>query len=145
MASGGSRDGAGRKPKREKFKAPIARAEKRIADSLPTRMEKLHYLADGGYRRPIEIWEPAGLQTIVVSQVLLDAEGKQYIVSRTEKAFPDLEPDQLVLIRKTVSFADPDLRANIYLADRIMGKPTERHEHDVDGGIAVRVIDVDVS
>jgi hypothetical protein len=25
----------------------------------------------------------------------------------------------------------PDLRANIYLVDRVMGKPTERHEHDV--------------
>jgi hypothetical protein len=24
----------------------------------------------------------------------------------------------------------PDLRANIYLIDRVMGKPTERHEHD---------------
>ena len=30
----------------------------------------------------------------------------------------------------------PDGKANEYLINRIMGKPTERHEHDIDSEIA---------
>ena len=30
----------------------------------------------------------------------------------------------------------PDYKANEYLINRIMGKPAERHEHDIDGEIA---------
>lgn len=48
MASkGGARPGAGRKPKAEKFKQPIAKAEKRIADRLPSLIDKMLDLADG--------------------------------------------------------------------------------------------------
>jgi hypothetical protein len=44
---GGARPGAGRKPKAEKFKQPIAKAEKRIADRLPSLIDKMLDLADG--------------------------------------------------------------------------------------------------
>ncbi len=45
--NGGARPGAGRKRKDEKFKAPIAKAEKRIADRLPQLIDNLFELADG--------------------------------------------------------------------------------------------------
>jgi hypothetical protein len=45
--NGGARPGAGRKAKAEKFKQPIARAEKRIADKLPYLIDKMFELADG--------------------------------------------------------------------------------------------------
>jgi hypothetical protein len=47
MARGGARPGAGRKPKAEKFKLPIARAERRIADRLPELIDNLFALAAG--------------------------------------------------------------------------------------------------
>lgn len=44
---GGAREGAGRKPKDEKFKIPIAKAEKKIADKLPWLVDKAMELAEG--------------------------------------------------------------------------------------------------
>jgi hypothetical protein len=45
--NGGARPGAGRKPKEEKFKQPIAKAEKRIADRLPWLVDQMMELAEG--------------------------------------------------------------------------------------------------
>lgn len=45
--NGGARPGAGRKPKDEKFKIPIAKAEKKIADKLPMLVDKALELAEG--------------------------------------------------------------------------------------------------
>lgn len=45
--NGGARPGAGRKPRDEKFKVPIAKAEKKIADKLPTLIDKALELAEG--------------------------------------------------------------------------------------------------
>jgi hypothetical protein len=45
--NGGARPGAGRKRKAEKFAAPIAKAEKRIADRLPQIIDNLLVLAEG--------------------------------------------------------------------------------------------------
>lgn len=45
--NGGARPGAGRKPKDEKFKLPIAKAEKRIADRLPFLIDQMMELAEG--------------------------------------------------------------------------------------------------
>ncbi len=45
--NGGARPGAGRKRKDEKFKVPIAKAEKRIADRLPQLIDNLFELANG--------------------------------------------------------------------------------------------------
>ena len=44
---GGARSGAGRKPKDEKFKIPIAKAEKKIADKLPWLVDQALELAEG--------------------------------------------------------------------------------------------------
>ncbi len=44
---GGARPGAGRKPKDEKFKVPIAKAEKKIADRLPWLIDQAMELAEG--------------------------------------------------------------------------------------------------
>lgn len=45
--SGGARQGAGRKPKAERFKSAIAAAEKRIADHLPQLIDSLLELSEG--------------------------------------------------------------------------------------------------
>jgi hypothetical protein len=45
--NGGARPGAGRKPKDEKFKQPIAKAEKKIADKLPWLIDQMMELAEG--------------------------------------------------------------------------------------------------
>lgn len=45
--NGGARTGAGRKPKDEKFKLPIAKAEKKIADKLPWLIDRALELAEG--------------------------------------------------------------------------------------------------
>lgn len=84
---GGARPGAGRKAKDEKFKVPIAKAEKKIADKLPWIIDQALELAEG----------------VVVQE--FDKDGMPKIYQRP-----------------------PDLGAIKYLADRIMGKPTERKE-----------------
>jgi len=45
--NGGARPGAGRKPRDEKFKLPIAKAEKRIADRLPMLIDRMFELSEG--------------------------------------------------------------------------------------------------
>lgn len=113
--NGGARPGAGRKAKAEKFKQPIARAEKRIADGLPQLIDNMLMLANGGYERVEEEWQPAGLIYIGSGEF-------------ARRAFPELEPDKLVLVKRKRSVADRDRAANEYLINRILGKPTERQE-----------------
>lgn len=45
--NGGARPGAGRKAKAEKFAGSISRAERKIADRLPTIIDRMFDLADG--------------------------------------------------------------------------------------------------
>jgi hypothetical protein len=45
--NGGARPGAGRKPKAEKYKQPINKAERRIVDRLPDLIDSLLDLATG--------------------------------------------------------------------------------------------------
>lgn len=93
---GGARPGAGRKPKDEKFKQPIAKAEKRIADRLPTLIDKMFELADG----------------VLVEEISLTG--------------------------RAVYQKPPDYKALSYLIDRIMGKPTERQEVDLQGEVSIK-------
>lgn len=90
--TGGARPGAGRKRKADKFAAPIARAEGRIADRLPHLVDRMLELADG---------------------VLIE----------------DLDEETGVT---NVYRRPPDRQAIEYLMNRIMGRPTERYEHDLD-------------
>src|SRR5262245_37492327 len=116
---GGARAGAGRPRKAEKYASQIAQAEDRIADRLSERVEKLEYLANGGYEQIEEEYLPAGL--------IFVGSGEWATL-----AFPDLPPEQLVCVKRKRSVAAPDRAANIYLIDRIAGKPTARVEADID-------------
>lgn len=51
----GQPGGPGRRPKAQKFARPIARAEKQIADKLPTLIEKALELAEGVFVEDINI------------------------------------------------------------------------------------------
>lgn len=144
MTRGGRRPGAGRKAKAEKYARPINAAEKRCADRLPRTIDNLEALADGGYERVSERWEPAGL--VLIDAVLLgpdgaprmDAEGK--VIRTKVPAFPGKPAGELVLVQRTTEIADRDRVANIYLADRILGKPARRQEVTGPGGGPVETI-----
>lgn len=130
---GGSRPRAGRKRKATKYELAVTEAEDKIVDHLPAILDNLLELANGGYERVVEEWQPAGLVTLTRHDEEKDA---FYQV----QAFPDKDPDELVLIKRSVSVADKDRAANIYLMDRILGKPTQKQDIDIHGkGINVTV------
>lgn len=115
----GNPGGPGRPRKAEKYAAPIAAAEDRIADRLPERVERLEQLANGGYEQVETVWKPAGL--------IFVGSGEWATL-----AFPHLPPEQLVCVERKVSIAAPDRAANIYLIDRIAGRPAQRVDLDAD-------------
>jgi hypothetical protein len=90
--NGGARPGAGRKPKDEKFKQPIAKAEKRIADRLPSLIENLFALADG-----VMVQEELVPGAPIVYKRAPDRQANEYLINRImgkptdrkEHAFPD--------------------------------------------------------
>lgn len=118
----------GRPRKRDQNAGAVARAEKQIRDRLPSLIENLFTLANGGYERVEETWAPAGS--------LYKGSGAD-----AEKLYPGLPDDELVLIKRTVSTADRDRAANIYLVNRIMGTPTERQELSGPNGAPIEVSD----
>lgn len=126
----GQPGGPGRRPKAQKFARPIARAEKQIADRLPELIDNLFVLASGGYERVEEEWQPAGLIYIGSGEF-------------AHRAFPDLPPDELVLVKRKSSIADKDRAANEYLVNRILGKPTERAEVTGANGGPIELTPVD--
>lgn len=124
---GGARANAGRKKKAEIFASEIAAAERRVADRLPRLLANLEQLADGGYEQVTETYEPAGL--IQITKEVITKDGT---VSVKELAFPELPPDELVCVRRTRTVAAPDRAANVYLVDRILGRPVAAVEADVE-------------
>lgn len=131
---GGARAGAGRKSKAEKFPEVFAAVDERLAAGVHGRLDKLEYLADGGFEQIEEYYEPAGL--IQINKVV---ETKEGTIRVTELAFPHLDPEQPVLVRSTRRIATPDLKANIYLVDRFLGKPTQATEISGPDGTPVPV------
>ncbi|MDP9415968.1 MAG: hypothetical protein M3Q08_18155 [Pseudomonadota bacterium] len=118
----GNPGGPGRPRKTDKFAGQIAAAEQRIADTLPSILEAQLLLAHGGFEEVEEEWQPARLVTIGSGEL-------------EQPAFPELPPDQLVLVKRKHSIAAPDRAAGQYLIDRILGKPTSSVEvSDPDGG-----------
>lgn len=119
---GGRRPGAGRKTKAaNKLRSElVAECEKLICDHLPRLIANMIALADGGYERVEEKWEPVPFTP------------------------PGQEPE-LVLVERKVSIADRDRAANQYLIDRMLGKPKERHEQQHEGQleVVVRYADAD--
>ena len=85
-------------------------------------------LANGGYERIDEEWQPAGLVYVGSGEYAM-------------RAFPELPADQLVLVKRKRSIADRDRAANEYLINRILGRPTERQEVSGPDGDPVEVSD----
>lgn len=130
---GGARPRAGRKPKKNKYELTVIQAEDKIVDHLPQILDNLLHLANGGYERVEEEWQPAKLVTITKH----DEDKDQFY---TIPAFPDKDPDEMVLVKRKVSIADKDRAANIYLIDRILGKPTQKQDIDLNAkGLKITV------
>lgn len=126
----GQPGGPGRKPKAQKFARPIARAEKRIADRLPELIDNMFVLANGGYERVEEEWQPAGLIYVGSGEF-------------ARRAYPALPDDELVLVKRKASIADKDRQANEYLLNRILGKPIERAEISGADGGPIELVPID--
>lgn len=109
--NGGARPGAGRPRKAVKYAAPIAAAEDRLADRLPRLIDDLLKLAHGGWWEEEEELQPARLVEIGQGEV------------RT-LAYPEKDPDALVVVRRRRRRMAPDRQALIYAIDRLMGRPT---------------------
>ncbi|MDB5352361.1 MAG: hypothetical protein JWN86_3608 [Planctomycetota bacterium] len=136
---GGSRANAGRKPSEAKalqteivatgVETPdaIARAEPLLKRRLIRCLKNLFKLADGGFVREKITREPSGTVTAKVvlrnpdGTPVLDVNGRPVVAEQL--LFPDLPPDQLVIVSHTAETAAPDRAANQYLIDRILGKP----------------------
>ena len=116
---GGARRGAGRPRKAEKFAAPIAAAEDQIVDRLPRLVANQLKLANGGWWEEEVELQPAGLVEV--------GQGENRCL-----AYPEKDPDELVVVRKKRRKAAPDRKANEYLIDRILGRPTQALEIDAD-------------
>ncbi len=143
---GGARAGAGRKPKAEKYEPQITAAEDRLAGRLLTRLQTLEDLADGGKKKVTRKYEPAGL--IFVDGILRDDDKKPYLQPSGEpirckvRAFPDLDAKKMVCVEEAVETLAPDRAAGIYLADRILGKPTQAVEAEIKSDLGDVFLDV---
>lgn len=133
---GGKRANSGRKPRAERFAKPIASAEKRIADKLPEVVDTLLALATGSSKRVEERFQAAG--TILRDDVLRDPltgeperDGRGNFVKIRVPMFPDLPPDELVLVDRKEIEIGADRAAAEYLTDRILGKPVALVEQDI--------------
>jgi flavin-binding protein dodecin len=100
---GGARPGAGRKPKAEKFKRQINATEKAIAEALPQATAQLRKLAEGEFEVVEETWR-------------LESGAKK----------PRL-------VERRVKTALPDLKAIVYIINRILGPPKSEAELDAGG------------
>lgn len=76
--AGGTRPGAGRKRKSEKFAGQIARAEKRIADHLPDLVDRMLELAAGVEVQTVDE-ETGGIK---VYSKAPDRQAAEYLINR---------------------------------------------------------------
>lgn len=101
--NGGARPGAGRKRKAVKFETQIQRAEKKIADKLPTLIDKAFELAEGVLSEEFNI----ATMKVSVYQKPPDLGAIKYLVDRImgkpterreltlEKPIEEMTPDEL--------------------------------------------------
>jgi hypothetical protein len=108
----------------EKFERPIARAEQTIADHLPVLISSLLRMATGEMETVEERWEPAGLQTVSSDTMVGEGDAAKK-VRQILPAFPGTPAAQLVMVSKTIRTAAPDVRAAMYLVDRILDRPAQ--------------------
>ena len=124
---GGPRPGAGRPKKTEKYESEINQAERKIADRLPELLETLFALAFGGAEIVEKEFQPAGLVYVDQVRTSKGQDGDPGETTRfKKKAFPNLDPKEEVLVRKKISYTQPDRIALVYLVDRVMGKPVQK-------------------
>lgn len=144
MPKGGKRPGAGRK---KTAPPPLPRVISEEAKALiesheAALVQNLIDLANGGYERTEQVWKPAGSIYIDVEmkdrkgQVKVDRGGRP--IRRRVKAYPKLPADQLVLVETKVSVADRDRAANVYLLDRLRGRPAQSVQATDPNGAPVK-------
>lgn len=119
FAKGQSGNPAGRPRKAERFASAIAAAEQQIADQLPKLLVNMLKLANGGYYEDELELQPAGSVTVGSGEF-------------ASLLYPDKPADELVVVKKKRRRAAPDRKANEYLIDRILGRPTQAVEIDAD-------------
>lgn len=130
---GGARPRAGRKPKKNKYELTVTQAEDKIVDHLPQILDNLLKLANGGFEVVENKWMPRSAFSL--GDVMAMDAGKE-----SEDATKAIEnPNELVLSERKTYYALPDRAANIYLVDRIMGKPTQKQDIDLTAK-GIRVI-----
>jgi hypothetical protein len=129
--NGGARPRAGRKPKATKYELNVTQAEDKIVDHLPQILDNLLKLANGGFEVVENKWIPRSAFSL--GDLLSGVNSED-----AEKA--KLKPDERVLAESKTYFALPDRAANIYLIDRILGKPTQKQDIDLTAkGIQITV------
>ena len=125
--SGGARSGSGRKSKSrdELIEPTLQYLDERLQETIDQRFTSLEQLAIGGLQTVTERWELAGSLFIAQCEEVLDADGAHTgkTITRKVRLLPDIPPDQLVLVSRTVKTHAPNLAANIYLVNRLLGKP----------------------
>jgi hypothetical protein len=124
---GGARPGAGRPSKAQLYADDIRATEQAIVDRLAEVVAVQLAAATDNIVVIDEVYEPAGMLTI--QRTVIGPSGE---VRATEPAFPNLDPEQLVLVRRTRRVSGPDLRTGQYLINRIAGTPTQKLEADLD-------------
>ena len=142
---GGSRPGAGRKTAEvTKFRADVEKATRDlVVDRIPELLDNLVHLANGGYQRVKESWEPAGL--VMVDAEVEDVDGNPVYdargcpVTAKRPAFPEIPPDKMVCTSRTTETADCDRAANEYLINRVLGRPKQALEISGEDGSPLKI------
>ena len=131
---GGARPGAGRKTKAELYESESRAFNDACAAGLMDRLRALERIAEGA-ERVEERYELA--LGIVVDDHETNPSG--VIVKVKRQLFPDAGEDEMVLVERKVITLEPDRGANEYLANRILGKPTQAIELSGPDGGAVEI------
>lgn len=134
--SGGARTGAGRKPLREKFTRQVEGVEKVYAAELKRSAERIIELAGGGAQRVEVVTKAAG--TLLMEDVARDGDGNPVLdrgrpVRIKRPIFPDVAPETMIEVERTVTELEPSLAANEYITNRILGKPIQAVETEMSG------------
>jgi hypothetical protein len=126
--SGGARPNSGRKTidRLERIQETREEVEDQIRESLPDHIATIKQLASGGLQVVTEHWQLAGTILVDAYEPVLDADdnptGKT--VRRKVQALPGKAPDEIVLVSREVRTLAPNLAANAYLVNRVIGLPT---------------------
>ncbi len=130
---GGSRSNSGRNRKAVTHAGAIKAAEKRCADLLPSRLDIMVKLSDGGIEVTEDTYEPAGMVEIEYVHTVTDDKGNEKAIKAKKLAFPEIakeDPETPVLVKRVIKTSGPDREATQYLINRVMGTPTNKHEFE---------------